>query len=123
MPTASRRSAGSTASRNSSPQESPRAATKRAAAKKAAAPQPSPATVARRAMEQLADLTGKPPEGVTAVGKTEDGWTVEVEVVESRRIPDSTDILATYEVEMDPSGELTGYRRLRRYARGRTGDE
>lgn len=84
---------------------------------------PSPASVARRAMEQLSELTGKPPEGVTGVAKTEDGWTVEVEVVESRRIPDSTDILATYEVEVDPDGELTGYRRIRRYARGRTGDE
>lgn len=84
---------------------------------------PSPATVARHAMEQLADLTGKPPESITAVARSEDGWTVEVEVVESRRIPDSTDILATYEVEVDPDGELTGYHRIRRYARGRTGDE
>lgn len=83
----------------------------------------TPAQVARRAMEQLAELTGKAPEGVTGVAKAESGWTVEVEVVETRRIPDSTDILATYEVEVDPDGELTGYRRIRRYARGRTGDE
>ena len=84
---------------------------------------PSPAQVARSALEQLAELTAKAPEGVTAVEATEDGWTVEVEVIETRRIPDSTDILATYEVQVDQDGELTGYRRSRRYARGRTGDD
>lgn len=83
----------------------------------------SAARVARGAMEQLTELTGKGPEGVTGVSRSEDGWTVEVEVVESHRIPDSTDILATYEVQVDQEGELTGYHRVRRYTRGRTGDE
>jgi hypothetical protein len=49
------------------------------------------------------------------------GWCVIVEVVETRRIPDSADILATYQAEVDDDGELVSYRRLRRYNRGRTG--
>jgi hypothetical protein len=68
---------------------------------------------------QIAELTGKQPESVIGVEPAEDGWIVGVEVVEDRRIPSSTDILATYETEFDMSGELLSYRRVRRYPRGR----
>jgi hypothetical protein len=47
---------------------------------------------------------------------------VDVEVVEVRRIPDTTDVLALYEVTTDSDGILQGYRRLRRYARGTPGE-
>jgi hypothetical protein len=70
-------------------------------------------------LRQIAELTGKEAEGVTGVEPAEDGWIVGVEVVEDRRIPSATDILATYETELDMSGELLSYRRVRRYARGR----
>ena len=39
-----------------------------------------------------------------------------------RRIPDTTDVLALYEVDVDSDGDLEGYRRLRRYARGVPGE-
>jgi len=48
------------------------------------------------------------------------GWLIEVEVVEARRIPTTSDILALYEVLLDADGELLSYRRIRRYPRGRT---
>jgi hypothetical protein len=70
-------------------------------------------------MGQIAELTGKQSEGITGVERGDDGWIVGVEVVEDRRIPSSTDILATYEIEVDADGELVSYRRVRRYARGR----
>lgn len=78
--------------------------------------------VARTAAAQLAELTGREPECVVGIQRTEDGWEVELEVVESRRIPDSTDILATYRVETDDEGDLTGYQRASRYVRGKGGD-
>jgi hypothetical protein len=68
---------------------------------------------------QIAELTGRQPERVTAVEPTEVGWMVGVEVVEDERIPSSSDILAIYETEFDMSGELLSYRRVRRYGRGR----
>jgi hypothetical protein len=77
------------------------------------------AQAAQAALRQIAELTGKEPEGVTGVEPTEDGWVVGVEVVEDRRIPSSTDLLATYEAELDPGGDLISYRRIKRYARGR----
>ena len=77
------------------------------------------AEAARAALRQIAELTAKQPEGITGVARTEDGWTVGVELVEDQRIPSSSDILATYEITIDPDGEMLSYRRVRRYARGR----
>jgi hypothetical protein len=74
---------------------------------------------ARVALRQIVELTAKQPEGITGVQHTEDGWTIDVEVVEDRRIPSSADILATYEATIDMDGELMSYRRVRRYTRGR----
>ena len=54
---------------------------------------------------------------VSAVERTDDGWRVEVELVELERAPATTNILATYEVEMDDDCSLVAYRRLRRYYR------
>jgi hypothetical protein len=107
-------------------------ATKKAPAKKAArkAPEKSSAprasaprrrsgmTIAAEAAQQLVELTGRDVEGVTALERTDDGWLVEVEVLEVRRIPDTTDVLGTYELTLDEDGEIDGYRRLRRYVRG-----
>jgi hypothetical protein len=100
----------STGESNGSPTES--APTKKVPAMK----------VARMAAQQLAELTGREPECVIGIHRTDDGWQVDLEVVESRRIPDSTDILATYSVETDEDGDLMGYQRVRRYVRGKGGD-
>lgn len=78
--------------------------------------------VAREAAQQLLELAGREAEGVTGLERTEDGWKIEVEVVEVRRIPDTTDVLAIYEIEADEEGNIEGYRRLRRYSRGTGGD-
>lgn len=77
------------------------------------------AEAAQTGLRQIAELTGRQPEGVTGVEPIEDGWLVGVEVVEDRRVPSSADILAIYETEFDLSGELLSYRRVRRYGRGR----
>ncbi|WP_438493246.1 gas vesicle protein [Streptomyces asiaticus] len=74
---------------------------------------------ARSAARHVRGLTGRAPEGVTSLERTEDGWTIGIEVVETHRIPDSTDILAEYRVELDDRGELVSYRRTERYYRGR----
>ncbi|GGL65008.1 gas vesicle protein [Streptomyces fumigatiscleroticus] len=74
---------------------------------------------ARTAAEGLAELLRHRLEGVSAVCRTEDdGWLVNVDVLELARIPDTTSLLATYEVELDPAGELVRYRRIARYRRG-----
>jgi hypothetical protein len=76
-------------------------------------------SIAVAAASELAQLIGQMPEGIVGVEKGEDGWRVQVEVVESRRIPETTDILAVYEVDVGNDGTVTGYRRMNRYVRGR----
>ena len=83
-----------------------------------------PSVTAREAAElarqYLAEMTERAPERTTSVSPTDDGWLVEVEMIEDRRIPSSSDIVALYEVELDLDGELLAYRRVRRYLRGQT---
>jgi hypothetical protein len=72
-----------------------------------------------KARAQLAELTGMAAESVSSFERTEEGWLLEIEVRELTRVPDTMSLLATYEVALDPQGTLTGYRRIRRYERGR----
>ena len=68
--------------------------------------------------DAVADLTELEPESVTGLEWDGESWLVTVDIVELRRIPDTTDVLATYVVQLDPSGSLLGYRRTRRFVRG-----
>ncbi|MFL5995016.1 MAG: gas vesicle protein [Streptomyces sp.] len=80
---------------------------------------PKPMEVLRNARTQLAELTGMDAENVSSFEQTEDGWSLEIEVLELSRVPDTMSLMASYQVELDPEGQLTGYRRVRRYERGR----
>lgn len=79
-----------------------------------------PAEVILSAMQQLSQLLGLPAEAVSSCERAEDGtWKLAVEIVELPRVPDTMTLLASYDVEVDGEGELIGYRRIRRYERGR----
>ena len=69
------------------------------------------------AREQLRQLSGTEAETVSSFAHTRDGWRVTLEVVEVRRIPETTDVLASYAVELDDDGNLVAYERVRRYQR------
>ncbi|OAL11791.1 gas vesicle protein [Streptomyces noursei] len=72
----------------------------------------------RSAAQQLEELLGRPPESISALRPTDDGWEAEVEVLELERIPETTSVLASYRVTLDAEGELMAYERVRRYTRG-----
>jgi hypothetical protein len=74
----------------------------------------------RAAIEQLAELTGQKVEGLSGIHRNDDGWVASAEVLELRRVPETSDVLATYEVELDDDGSVTGYRRVKRYTRAQT---
>jgi hypothetical protein len=73
----------------------------------------------KHAVEQFQTLTGRSPESVVGTRWEDDHWAVRLEVVESRRIPDTADLLAEYAIELDGQGELLAYSRKDRYVRGR----
>lgn len=82
-------------------------------------PRLSAGEAGKEGLRQIVELTGKEPESLTGVRRSEDGWLVTVDVIEDHRIPSSTDILSTFEAELDDDGELVSYQRVRRYSRGR----
>lgn len=80
----------------------------------------NPAGLPVAVREEFGEITGLTAESVTSLTRNgADGWILHLEVVEVARVPDTTSLLATYEVGTDRGGRLTGYRRIRRYERGR----
>jgi hypothetical protein len=71
----------------------------------------------QRALDELEALVGCPAEGVTAIRRVDDGWLAMVDVLELERVPETTDVLATYEVTFDADGQVVGYRRTGRFLR------
>lgn len=74
--------------------------------------------IAKRAKEQLAKLTGLKPDTVSGLSRDEEGWHVNVDLIELKRIPEATDVLATYQVLLDDEGNVIRYQRTQRYYRG-----
>jgi hypothetical protein len=69
------------------------------------------------AKEAIADLTGYPPESVSGLQWDGETWLVTVEVCELERVPSTTDVMASYVVQLDEGGGIVGYKRTRRYIR------
>jgi Gas vesicle synthesis protein GvpO len=74
--------------------------------------------LAQAALETIGDLTGFEPESVTGLQWDGESWLVTVDTLELSRIPNTTDVLATYVVQLDDAGTLLGYKRTRRFHRG-----
>ena len=80
--------------------------------------------VVTRVRQELPQLLGRPIESVLGFERGEDdAWQVTVQVVELSRIPHTTDVLGAYAVTVDRDGELTGYRRVRRYHRNQADED
>ena len=82
----------------------------------------SPREIVMAAAQQAQELIGRPVEAVTGMEKNGREWTVTLEVVELERIPNTTDVLGSYEVKLDKDGELTSAHRTRRYHRAEAGE-
>jgi Gas vesicle synthesis protein GvpO len=75
------------------------------------------------ALATIADLTGYEPESVAGLQWDGESWLVTVDVLELARIPNTTDVLASYVVQLDDNGGLLGYKRSRRFVRGQVEGE
>lgn len=81
--------------------------------------------VIRNARQQIQELTGKDVEGVLGIRRSDNGgaWEALVEVVELRRVPETTDVLAAYALVLGEDGDVQEYRRTRRYYRNQVEEE
>jgi gas vesicle protein GvpO len=75
------------------------------------------AQIVSRARSELESLLGSRPESVSGFEHADGRWSVTLEVVDVRRIPESTDVLSSYEVVLDEERNLVSATRLRRYRR------
>lgn len=73
--------------------------------------------VVERGLEQFTELSGQRPERVSGVRKTEDGFSILVDVVDLERVPTTTSVMSTYRVDLSSRGDISGYERLRRFTR------
>jgi hypothetical protein len=71
----------------------------------------------RVAREQIAALTGLSIDTVSRFARDAEGWSIDMELIEMKRIPNSSDVLATYQLRLDPEGNLISYLRTQRYYR------
>lgn len=77
---------------------------------------------AEKAKQQLRLITGLEVATVSAIEEQEGGWKAYVNMVELRRVPSTSDVLATYEAVLDETGEMQNYKRLRRFLRGQVNE-
>lgn len=76
------------------------------------------------ARECFESLGGKRVESVSGATRLDDGgWMVSLDVVELARTPPSTDVLSTYEVTLDPDGDLADMARVRRFTRAQSSED
>lgn len=61
--------------------------------------------------QQLPFILGMEVSRVVAASKNEEGWHLTIELIERKAIPDTQDLIGTYEVLLDVEGELTSYER------------
>lgn len=76
----------------------------------------------RAALVEVAQLTGKEAEKVVALSRDGEVWVLEVDVVDMRRVPTTSDFMATYRVHLDGAGNVLELHRVRRYVRGQVRD-
>ena len=77
----------------------------------------------KKAGEQFTQLSRIPVDGVIGLEKTDDGWTVTLEGLERRSIPDTMDVLGLYTVRLDPDGNVTSFERKKLRKRGDTDED
>ena len=83
---------------------------------------PSMPEVIKRARAAMAEINDHPIDQVIRCDRTEEGWIVVVEVIESPARMGENDFLAAFSLALDASGALMGVDRIGRYRRedGRT---
>ena len=76
------------------------------------------------ARTEVREITGRRVETVSGLRRDGDekSWVVSVEVLEMERIPNTMDLLASYDVTLSEDGDVLGFERRRRYHRAATDD-
>jgi len=66
---------------------------------------------------QMQAITGMAPETVSRLDRADDGWNVGIDMVEHQAVPRTYDLLASFDVVLDNTGEIRCWHRTGRFIR------
>ncbi len=72
--------------------------------------------------KQMAAITGLSPETVARFDREDEGWCVNIDMIEHRAIPRTNDLLASFEVKLDGDGNVLRWKRTGRFLRSQGGE-
>ncbi len=72
--------------------------------------------------QQMSAITGLTAETVARFDRDEEGWSVAIDMVEHRAIPRTNDLLASFDVKLDFSGNVLRWKRTGRFLRSQGGE-
>jgi hypothetical protein len=79
--------------------------------------------VIEKARKEFIGLGKAPADGITGLSKTEEGWSILLEALERKAIPDTMDVLGLYELRLDNGGHLLSLDRKKLRKRGETQED
>ena len=79
--------------------------------------------IIKKAQEEFVRLGKTPDNGVAGVSRTEEGWTILLEALERKAIPDTMDVLGLYQLRLDNEGNLLSLDRKKLRKRGETKED
>lgn len=82
----------------------------------------SASELSKAALSTVEELTGREAEAVTGLEWDGELWQITVDVLELARVPNTTDVIASYAVQLDEKGTLRGYKRVSRFQRGQVSE-
>jgi hypothetical protein len=76
-----------------------------------------------RTKQQMQAITGMSPETVSRLDATQDGWSVGIDMVEHQALPRTYDLLASFDVSLNATGEIRAWHRTARFVRNQQSTE
>jgi hypothetical protein len=70
-----------------------------------------------RTKRQMASITGLSPETVSRCDRSDEGWSVAIDMLEHRAIPRTQDLIASFDVDVDDTGTIRRWKRTGRFVR------
>jgi hypothetical protein len=75
-------------------------------------------SVVDKAKKQMAGITGLRTVTISGIDHAQGKWQLHMDLLEMARVPDSTDLIGEYEVNLDEDGSLLRFERKRSRLRG-----
>lgn len=74
--------------------------------------------VQKKVFPKIKELLKKEPESVSFLEKTNEGWTLQCELLEKKSVPEIFDLLKVFEFKLDKDGQINSFKQLRKIRRG-----